>query len=110
MTDLTRKRGDTYADEWAIISETTGQPIDITDHTFKLTVDPSEEPDTDSENLFQLTGVLTDPTNGIVEFAPSAAQADHVGSYFYDVQMTDPAGRLRTIDKGAYVFTQDITK
>jgi hypothetical protein len=108
--NLERRRGDTYADEFQVISETTGQPIDISaGYTFLLTVDPLEHPPDPAGNLFQLTGSVVDGPNGLVEFAPSDAQADEVGSYFYDVQMTN-AGRKRTIAAGRYGFVQDVTK
>lgn len=113
MTNITRKRGDTYADEWEVTSETTGAAIDITGYTFLLTVDPEKAPEDDTNNLFQITGVITDAENGLVEFAPSSVQADNLGSYFYDIQMIDdtsPTPRKRTIDSGKYKFVQDITK
>ena len=110
MTDITRKRGDTYANEWQVTSETTGAVIDISDYTFLLTVDPSKTPADDTTNLFQIVGVITDGENGLVEFAPSPEQADNIGSFFYDLQMTDDSDRVRTIDAGKYKFLQDITK
>ena len=51
-----------------------------------------------------------DAAAGRVEFAPSPTQADHVGTFYYDVQMTDGAGRKRTIALDKYVFPQDISK
>lgn len=110
MTDITRKRGDTYADQFTIKSETTGAAIDITGYSFLLTVDPAKTPADATNNLFQLTGTITDGANGVVEFAPNATQADNVGSYYYDVQLTDGAGRIRTFDSGKYKFVQDVTK
>lgn len=108
MTDITRKRGDTYADE--VIVKSNGQPINIAGYSFKLTVDPQKAPATDENNLFSLDGVIVDAAAGRVEFAPTALQADHVGKFFYDVQMVDGSGRKRTILSARYEFTQDITK
>lgn len=110
MTDFTRKRGDTYADEIIVTSTTTGLPINITGYTFKMTVDPSKAPIDATANLYQLTGTILDAAAGRVEFAPTAMQADHVGVFYHDVQMIDVAGRIRTIDSGKYTYTQDITK
>ena len=111
MADLTRARGDTYADEIQIMSSTTGLALDITGFSFLLTIDPDRFPTGSGNNLYQLTGVITDAANGLVEFAPSAVQADQTpGRYWYDVQMTDNTGRIRTIQSGRYTFTQDITK
>ena len=44
MTDIQRKRGDTFGEEFQVVSETTGQPIDITGFTFLMTVDPDDNP------------------------------------------------------------------
>ena len=110
MTDITRKRGDTYADKFIIVSDEGGVVVDITGHTFLLTVDPSEAPTGSGANIFQLTGTITDATAGEVEFAPSVSQADNVGNYFYDLEMTDGSSKIRTIDEGRYTMRQDITK
>lgn len=110
MAELTRKRGDTYADEVAV-TDSAGTAIDITGYTFTMTVDPERYPATAANNLFSLTGVITDAANGLVEFAPSAVQADQTpGRYWYDIQMTDAAGKIRTIVADRYTIQQDITK
>ena len=36
--------------------------------------------------------------------------ANLVGDYYYDVQLTDSAGQTSTIRKGKIIFAQDITK
>ena len=111
MTDLTRKRGDSFGDEFAATSASTGLVIDITGYTFVLTVDPSSKPTGAGNNLFSVVGSITDAVNGQVEFVPTAVQTDITpGRYYYDVQMTDTATRIRTIDSGKYEITQDISK
>lgn len=111
MTDLSRSRGDTYADEFQIFSETTGAVVDITGYTFTMTLDTLKAPPNTDTNLYSLTGTITDAVNGLVEFVPSLIQANQApGSYWYDVQMVDDVGRVRTIDSGKYVYVQDITK
>ena len=111
MVAITRKRGDTYAEEIIVKSKTTGLPVNITGYTFKLTVDPKKDPLTADNNLFSITGTILNPTAGTVEFAPSALQADQTpGVYFYDIQMVDGAGRIRTIALDKWVVVQDITK
>lgn len=110
MSDIDRKRGDTYADEFTVKSAQTKLPIDITGYTFTLTVDPEKAPATADNNLYQLTGTIVDAPSGRVEFAPTAMQANQLGKFFYDVQMVDGAGRKRTIVSGKYTYLQDITK
>jgi hypothetical protein len=108
--NLCRRRGDTFADEFTI-KDAAGAVIDISGFSFLLTVDPSPNPTDSGNNLFQLTGSLTDPTNGVVQFAPSAVQSDQTPSvYFYDIQMTDGGGAIRTIAVGEYEIFQDVTK
>lgn len=110
MTDITRKRGDTYADEFIIKSKATGKPLNLSGYSFTMTLDPSKTPADGSTKLYQLVGTIVDAAAGRVEFAPNATQANTVGAYFYDVQMIDGAGRVRTIASGKYKYEQDITK
>lgn len=108
--NLCRARGDTFRDIFNI-KDSNGNAVDVTGATFLLTVDPEEEPATSSNNLFQLNGTIEDAINGAVSFKPSAVQADQAPDvFFYDLQMTDSNGDIRTIAKGEYEFLQDITK
>jgi len=118
--ELCRRRGDSFADEFTIrepqteaqaLAGTPGTPIDITGFSFILTVDPESDPLTSANNLFALTGNITDATGGVVEFAPSTVQSDQTPDvYFYDIQQTDGGAAIRTIAVGPYEITQDITK
>ena len=107
---ITRTRGDTYADQFLITDKNTQLPVNLSGCTFKLTLSESSTPDADTAPIYQLAGVIHDPTLGMVEFAPTPTQADQVGSFFYDVQMTDEDGAIRTLVLNSYVYTQDITK
>ena len=108
--NITRVRGDTFPFSFAI-KDSDGNAIDITGYSFILTVDPSDEPPDASNNLFALTGTVTDGPGGIVQFALTAMQADQTpATYYYDVQMTDTSGNIRTIIKGEWAVQQDITK
>lgn len=110
MSNIERKRGDTYADEITVKSKKTGQPINITGYTFLLTVASVKAPVDTTTKVFQLTGTIIDAAAGRVGFAPTESQADRLGKFYYDIQMTDAAGRKRTILEGEYKFVQDITK
>lgn len=88
-----------------------GAAVNITGCTFKLTVNSEKDPTDITTQLFTVTGTITNATGGEVEFAPSSLQADQApGRYYYDVQMTDGTGAIRTAAKGVYRFIQDITK
>jgi hypothetical protein len=108
MTEITRKRGDTYPIDIAVTRD--GVALDITGCTFVLTVDPSKAPLDDTANLFQLAGVIVNGSAGTVSFTPTAGDTDHVGKFFYDVQMTDTSGAIRTIAADKFTLVQDITK
>lgn len=45
-----------------------------------------------------------------MEFHPTDEQANHVGFFFYDIQMTDAYGKFHTLVSDSFVVTQDITK
>jgi hypothetical protein len=108
--NLTRTRGDTYP-HLITVKDSTGTAINVTGYQFKLTVDPSPDPEDASNNLFQIDGVVEDGPAGQVSFTPTALQADQTPeTYYHDIQMTDLTPAIRTIAKGTYVFSQDITK
>lgn len=109
--DITRRRGDTYANEIQVVSNVDGvTPIDITGYSFLQTVDPERKPADDTNNLFQIIGVILNASSGIVGFSPSDVQADNLGKYFHDIQMTDDSGKIRTVAAGRYTLVQDVTK
>ena len=111
MTALTRKRGDTWPDEITVRDVATLMPMNITNCTFLMTLDPEKAPLTSANNLYQVVGVITDATTGRVDFAPTVLQASQTPkSYYYDIQMTDALGRKLTIALDKYKFEQDITK
>jgi hypothetical protein len=112
MTDTTisRYRGDTAADEFTIVDED-GAAVDITGYSFVLTVNTLKNPPDDTTELYAIAGDIVDAPNGVVEFVPTDIQADqNPGKYYYDVQMTDAQSRIRTVVKGTYKYTQDISK
>ena len=110
MTDIVRFRGDTAADEWTI-KNAAGTAIDLAGFSFVMTVNTLENPPDNVTELYSIVGGITDAINGVVEFAPLLASVDQKpATYYYDVQMTDTGGRIKTIDKGQYTYTQDVSK
>lgn len=108
--DIEVTRGDSPVIPVKVTDVTTKQPVDVTGGVFVMTVDPSEEPNDASGNLFALSGTVTNGTGGLASFQPSTSQLDVTpGEYFYDVQMT-LAGSKRTILKGKFTVLQDIGK
>ena len=108
--DITRTRGDTYADQFIIENFTAKTVVDLSECTFKMTVNSDREPLDISTQLYQIVGVSDSPATGVVNFSPTVEQADLVGKYYFDIQMIDADGVIRTLTKGMYTYTQDITK
>lgn len=107
--DLRRYRGDTYPDEF-VITDNSGSVLDITGYTFLLTLNTEQNPTNTTNQVYQIVGVIVDAAAGVVSFAPSVAQADNVGTFYYDIQITDDTAAIKTLQKGKYVYLQDVTK
>jgi len=108
MTAITRKRGDTYPLEFTIKGD--GVPLNITSCTFKLTVDSRKDPTDETTKLFTWIGSIVSAPAGTVQFLPILADVDHVGKFYFDLQMIDSAGFIITVEKDKWTFEQDITK
>jgi len=110
MTDIIRYRGDTAADE-ITVQTSAGAAVNIAGFTFILTVNSLENPPDNVTELYSIVGAILVEAAGTVEFVPTAPNADQKpAEYYYDIQMTDGAGRIKTIAKGMYTYTQDISK
>lgn len=108
---ITRYRGDTVADQFILV-DGNNVAIDITTgFSFRLTVNSEQNPVDASNQLYSLVGAITNGPAGAYEFSPSALQADQApATYFYDVEVTDPSGKIKTVEKGKYIYKQDIGK
>lgn len=106
---IERNRDDTLTpEEITVIDEDSGDPKNISGMTFILSVTETEEPTT-AVYLFQITGVITDAANGVVNFPLTDSDADNVGNYYYDIQLTS-GGKNDTVMKGEFIMIQDRTK
>jgi len=111
--ELRYGRGDSFTSEF-IIKDNAEVVIDITGFSFKLTVNTVKNPElgtpTGSEK-FSLTGIIPTGTDGKVQFTPTVSNTNITPeTYWYDIQMTDGSGAIRTILKAHFVIVQDITK
>ena len=106
---IKRYRGDTKPIVVTLTSN--GEPIPLAGCTaFTLTADPSQAPSDATNNIFTLTGTVLDASAGTVEFLPDWVQANHVGTFYFDVQYLDSRGLINTAGVEKLVFIQDITK
>ena len=106
---ITRTRGDTYPFTVTFVDDD-GAVIDLTGASFVLTVNAEEDPTATQLPEFSLVGVVNDPLDGTIEFTMSEADADRFGLFYYDIQMTDVQGYVRTMMRGTFEMRQDITK
>ena len=112
VCDILRTRADTFPFTMVFTDASSGLAIDLTGSTFKLTVDPSEEPTDALGNLFTNVPTIVAPaTNGRIQITLSAGDADQTpNEYFYDIEQIDGASAVRTLVKGKWAVEQDITK
>jgi len=91
----------------------TSAAIDLTSATAKLTVaNVTFSGGTRTVTpLFELTGAIQSPaTGGVVHFQPTKAQANQpIAAYEYDIQVLFPDGTRRTVARGNWEYTEDIT-
>lgn len=103
-------RGDSDAKGF-VIQDSAGAAVDITGFSFKLTVSLDKDPTDQVNEQFSITGVIGVAASGTVSFAPTVVDtAITPGIYFYDIEQTDVAGRIKTVIKGRVKIIQDITK
>lgn len=97
-------RGDSYAKEFTIRDEETGDPINITGYDFVLEVDSHKTPIDGSTFKFTTTGSIINALNGIVSFTPSSVNNDlKEGTYYYKLKMS--AGSvIRTAIRDKYMI------
>ena len=106
---ITRTRSDTYPFT-VTFRDGTGELVDLTGASFILTVNAEEDPTVPEEAEFTLVGVIDAPLTGVVEFTMSESDANRFGLFYYDIQMTDVQGYIRTMMRGPFEIHQDITK
>jgi len=110
---ITRTRGNTLVPiQITVVDENTNEPIDVTGNTFLLTVNTLKDPPDNTTEVFQITGVVVpDQVNnkGEVEFTPSTSDADNLGRFFFDIELTS-ATKPHTPIKGSYNVNQKITQ
>ena len=103
-------RGDSDAKGF-IVQDDLGVAVDITGFSFKLTVSSDKDPADQVDEQFSITGIIGSPTAGTVSFAPTTVNTDITpGIYFYDIEQTDAASKIKTLIKGKIKIIQDITK
>ena len=105
---IERTRGDNYADAF-IVRKSNGNVANLSECSFKMTLNSLQAPVDTTTQLYQMIGEVPDASTGEVIFYPTDDQVNHVGCYYFDVQMIDSTGVIRTLAAGSYTYVQDIT-
>lgn len=104
-------RGDSYPITLTLTDANTKLPIDLTGCSLVMTWDTLQDPPDTTTKVAEIAGVLVaPPTNGKVTFTPATTDTATVGTYYYDVQLTDADSNIRTVIKSTVTVSQDITK
>lgn len=104
--DIKRKRGDTKDFKINLTQKKVIYPL--AGCSSKLSVSALKAPTTD-DYIFQSIGIVND-TEGSITFSFAAEDVDHLGTFYYDVEIIDGDGKIATILEGKWSFSQDITK
>jgi len=118
--DFERRRGDTkdiairLLQDGSAIASSAGYSALFTINTIK-NPDIEASPETGVE-IFQAIGAPSSPATDAIlrfdfgNFAGPSPEGVAVGKYFYDIQITNPAGETSTPQIGKFTVVQDITK
>jgi hypothetical protein len=105
-----RVKNDTFSSVEFEYLDGNDDPIDLTDCTIRAQFRFRSKTGAVVKDIVTGTGItLTDPTNGIFkidEFTPVDWEVD---SYYYDVQVTFPSGKIKTYVWGIVKIIQDVT-
>lgn len=110
MTNLIIDQGTTWAMMWPIV-DTDGNPIDVTGWTVQAQIRPSV---TSNEVYHEWTTEAGNATTeqGAVVLSVSAPESTgwNWRSAVYDVELTDPQGRVARIAEGNVTVSAEVTR
>lgn len=113
IINLERVRGDDFPPQYQLV-DSAGAGVDISGYSFKFAVNTEEDPVDEVNEVFRLTGTITDAPNGLFQFNGTTIDWDltpgGTPEYFYEVEMTDASSKIRTIIKGTITVEQDKIK
>ena len=117
MADLTMHRGDSLVLNIAVADPDTGDPVNLTGATLRLTAKRSLK-DADSDAIVVLTtgtGItVTDASGGLAEAEIEPDATDDLGNVTlalaWDLQLTTTEGRVFTVASGTLTITPDVSR
>lgn len=85
-------------------------PLNLTGYTIIFTVKTNLSDSDDNAKIQIIVTTHTDPTNGISNIlVPHTDTKLDLGSYYYDIQLIDPLGKIRTVIRGTVEFVYEVT-
>ena len=102
---ITITRGDTTT--LKVVVYNNGSVFNLTGYTPVLTVKTSKDSTT---NVIQVTGSVTDATNGVVTFSLSSSDTSvDCSTYYYDVQVSNSSNTY-TVLNSTFTVTGDVNR
>jgi hypothetical protein len=108
--DLTIYQGDDF--RLRILFSASGAPVDMSGHSFAAQVRAGPVDANPDPPLASFTCTLSDPVGGelVLELPHSATAALGATAKAWDLQSTDPAGKVTTYVSGAVAVTLEVTR
>ena len=109
LNDITHTRGDSFVRNMFIkTTDSSGvtTPVNLTGSQIKFTLKKNKE---DVANVTQVIADIISAVNGNAKI--SILELDEpLGTYYYDIQMVDAGGFIKTLLKGKFSIVYDITR
>ena len=106
MENITHTRSDTFIKSISF-KDSTWKPIDLTGSNILFTVKVKID---DVWNVLQQAFILTDPLNWLADVQIDAATMSlDIWNYIFDIQWTDSAWIVKTVLKGNFLITYEVT-
>lgn len=117
MTTLKVDRGDTIELVVGPVVDASGAVQDLTGATFRFTAKDRKDDDDAAAIITASTGdgriTVPDPATGMAYVtipAPTTAAFAADRTLYWDVQVSQPGGRVKTLDSGLLYVTRDVTR
>lgn len=109
-TRLVIQQGTTWAVSWPITDDQ-GSPLDVSGCTVRSQIRPAKDSDEVLHEFSTQTGNASAEQNAVtLSVAPAVSSAWTWRNGVYDVELTDPAGRVARIAEGTVTVSPEVTR
>lgn len=107
MTDISLTKGDSAA--FRVTVDNNGSAFDVTGYSAYFTVKTDKTDDDTDAIIGPISGVLTTPTDGIIDFSMTTTETAVLAkTYFFDVEISLGANKY-TVQGGLLTVNDDVT-